>query len=512
MAQIIAGGTKPDSGGNVEVITQTQTTTWTQLQGKPYIAVSSKGIVNGLSNIPNDGVDFGPDTTSGATAPGQYGSPYTETSGIQETYNYLKSTSTTQNAVTIRLLEGNFYLNADVNIEIGNSSSTTTLPNTCHIIGNGKRTTYVWINQVGLKGIVYSVASGASVEDTVWSDFSLDVGDGSYGTNNISSNTTGNGAESMFQYILLGQAGGQGTIMSFINMSCYTGNSSSGYGPTNGGIYIAGTINIVASNSTFAGDRIINAQGGSGSSLPLTTYQNLLFVAFYGCFVGTTIAPAMFSGYLVSFTGCNVYSSLTGIGSSGLPTSYVFYSSTVICNIQLNGTPVMNVILEDSYVFGDNSPIVNSSSAATINNLILERCVFIDFYSGRVIANNVTATGITKLTDGYAQNDLIPPMPVPATPSLSANPPVSGTTYQNTNGYTIRLKIPVTYSPTSSAAATLATGTSSSSTVTTSTKVSYPAGITTGIINTYEMVVQAGQYFELVVTNATIGTVEVQAA
>ena len=82
MAQIIAGGTKPDSGGNVEVITQTQTISWTQLQGKPYTNVSSKGIVNGLSNIPNDGADFGPDTTKGATAVGQYGSPYTQTTGI----------------------------------------------------------------------------------------------------------------------------------------------------------------------------------------------------------------------------------------------------------------------------------------------------------------------------------------------------------------------------------------------------------------------------------------------
>ena len=98
------------------------------------------------------------------------------------------------------------------------------------------------------------------------------------------------------------------------------------------------------------------------------------------------------------------------------------------------------------------------------------------------------------------------------TPTISTNPPVSGTAYQNTNPYDIRLKIPVTYSPTSTAAATLATGTSSTSTVTTSTKVSYPAGITTGIIETYEIVVKAGQYFELVVTNATIGTVEVQAA
>jgi hypothetical protein len=44
---------------------------------------------NGLSNTPNDGADFGPDTLYGATAPGQYGPPYSHTSGIQEAYNYL---------------------------------------------------------------------------------------------------------------------------------------------------------------------------------------------------------------------------------------------------------------------------------------------------------------------------------------------------------------------------------------------------------------------------------------
>jgi hypothetical protein len=43
---------------------------------------------NGLSNTPNDGADFGPDTLYGATAPGQYGPPYTKTSGIQEALNY----------------------------------------------------------------------------------------------------------------------------------------------------------------------------------------------------------------------------------------------------------------------------------------------------------------------------------------------------------------------------------------------------------------------------------------
>ncbi|MBX8640793.1 MAG: hypothetical protein KIS29_10700 [Thermoplasmata archaeon] len=97
--------------------------------------------------------------------------------------------------------------------------------------------------------------------------------------------------------------------------------------------------------------------------------------------------------------------------------------------------------------------------------------------------------------------------------TLIANPPVSGTVYQNTNPYGIRLKIPITYNPSTSAAATLATGISSTSTVTTSTKVSLPSGLTAadGQILTYDMVVPAGWYYELVVTNATIGTVEVEA-
>ena len=53
------------------------------------VNVTSKGIINGLSVLPNDGTGgFGPDTTLGATAPGQYGSPYTEAYGIQESIDY----------------------------------------------------------------------------------------------------------------------------------------------------------------------------------------------------------------------------------------------------------------------------------------------------------------------------------------------------------------------------------------------------------------------------------------
>jgi len=59
------------------------------IQTKPYITVSAKGISNGLSDTFNDGADFGPDTLQGATAPNQYGPPYSNTYGIQEAVNYV---------------------------------------------------------------------------------------------------------------------------------------------------------------------------------------------------------------------------------------------------------------------------------------------------------------------------------------------------------------------------------------------------------------------------------------
>jgi len=59
------------------------------IQGKPYVTVSAKGISNGLSDTYNDGADFGPDTMLNATSPNQYGPPYTNTWGIQEAVNYV---------------------------------------------------------------------------------------------------------------------------------------------------------------------------------------------------------------------------------------------------------------------------------------------------------------------------------------------------------------------------------------------------------------------------------------
>ena len=75
------------------------------------VNVTPKGIVNGLSVLPNDGKGgFGPDTTKGATAPGQYGGTYTETVGIMEAWNYAVSS----NIETIELSPGTYTVTSQI--------------------------------------------------------------------------------------------------------------------------------------------------------------------------------------------------------------------------------------------------------------------------------------------------------------------------------------------------------------------------------------------------------------
>ncbi|MEM3860510.1 MAG: hypothetical protein QW478_14135 [Candidatus Micrarchaeaceae archaeon] len=73
---------------------------WKMLKGKPYVTVSAKGISNGLSNIPNDGADFGPDT------------PGTQTYGIQEAFNFVANSGKPS---IVKLLSGIFYPTSAIN-------------------------------------------------------------------------------------------------------------------------------------------------------------------------------------------------------------------------------------------------------------------------------------------------------------------------------------------------------------------------------------------------------------
>ena len=96
------------------------------VHGSSGIIVSSKGVVNGLSDIPNDGSHFGPDTMLGATSPNQTGAPYTQTGGIQEAINYA-SLAGQKVAVKPGLYKLYAYLHLPSNIKFKGESKINTI-------------------------------------------------------------------------------------------------------------------------------------------------------------------------------------------------------------------------------------------------------------------------------------------------------------------------------------------------------------------------------------------------
>ena len=95
------------------------------------------------------------------------------------------------------------------------------------------------------------------------------------------------------------------------------------------------------------------------------------------------------------------------------------------------------------------------------------------------------------------------------TGSLSTDSPVSGTVYQNTTGQPITVLMPVTYNPTSSAAATMTPALGSSSPPGSLPAESEPASLTVGRVRSYCLRVPAGWYYSFTTVNATLGTAQI---
>jgi len=110
---------------NLPLVTN-RVTRWDALKGAPYITVSANGISNGQSTILNDGADFGPDTMLGATSNDQYGPPYTQTAGIQEAINYVRSFANSESAYLpeIHLSPGTYLVHQPIYLKY----TSTNLP------------------------------------------------------------------------------------------------------------------------------------------------------------------------------------------------------------------------------------------------------------------------------------------------------------------------------------------------------------------------------------------------
>ena len=476
------------------------------------VYVTSKGIVNGLSVLPNDGKGgFGPDTTLNATAPGQYGSPYTETGGIDEAWKF----------------SPDIFCSGSINI-----STSITAPSNSHISITGDSNTLITAtaNMTSILSFTsstnkYIAINTIALNGNYFPNGTINVSYGIYVTNDAITNIHGYYPENFTSSPLYINGTGNVYILNYMD-------SALSYAAS---VYNEPSITIIGGggSTVFISDSFLqyplNVSGtpyflyvlNSGIVGVQNSSQNAYFINCWLAAVdylpsGQDFAYTIMSSGFISLINCDIEANSVA-GNVEKP-FYMFYLSSATSNSQTY-YPILNVtncnidwetITPSDYTSLTMTQIIDSNAVVNIKKSIIR------LNTTGTLTELSYSSGVTNISY-FAEflQTISPGMTFTryyTTPTLSTNPPVSGTTYQNTNPYDIRLKIPVTYSPTSSAAATLATGTSSSSTVTTSTKVSYPAGITTGIINTYEMVVPAGQYFELVATNATIGTVEVQAA
>lgn len=91
---------------------------WNVDAGTPFVTVSARGMANGLASVPNDGANFGPDTSG------------TTTSGIQEALNAIS-----QNGGTISIQRGTYTLNNPI-YQTGNYQTVIFEAGTTLLIGS----------------------------------------------------------------------------------------------------------------------------------------------------------------------------------------------------------------------------------------------------------------------------------------------------------------------------------------------------------------------------------------
>ena len=484
----------------------------TNIRGKPYITVSAKGIVNGLSRYPNDGADFGPDTTLGATAPGQYGSPYTETGGIMEAkaslpklYNPSSTRYVPSGLILLHFSDAMIKISTpiilydDEFVEITASDGFT-------------YTTFgVGISLTNYSGYITNTTSTSIIQ--ILKNPTNNTGNGTIKLSNLTLVNTYSASTNTFPVLYCGP-----------NTYSVTYSANTATDPMFGSLFLDKM--IVDDNNgnqplvylaTPGFEQLVDIgdiflSGNSGNYNMMTVAASHIKGGYwYILSTGAVAAPTVNeTGFMLSVSvgqDCHI-----GIYHFNFNGNGVLWTTGL--GGQTGAMAMFDIIRDEMQTIYNNGGLDQYTGHTTMGT---QTGIIIGYYSG---SSTSVPLGMSILDPPsnyivireYPQQRSATTNNIFQTPSLSANPPVSGTAYQNTNAYGIRLKIPVTYSPTSSAAATLTTGISQTSTVTTSTKVSIPAGVTAGEILTYEMDVPAGWYYELVVTNATIGTVEVQAA
>lgn len=384
---------------------------------KGYVTVSAKGIINGLSNQPNDGADFGPDSYN----PNYSGSgiPYTQTSGIQEALTYVNPGD------AVGLLQGDFEPTDTITITknvifMGIPSATQSLgplsqsPDEyglypVNVKSPGNKPTFTiefpgGTSTNGVTGFVYfhgiTLTGTDNIDNTL--EVAIESGNGSY--QNVNVQFQNSRITTYYDCVHVGSS----TNHSYVEFNSIHSLFDSFL---NGGIYcISGELYV---SQSHVNNSVMNVYASTSYGYKVeTTFQK---VTINGTISETALDTFQFFGSLghVEITGGHWYNNYGGnvfhlSGNSG--------ELMYIANISTYAGPGT----ADSFYFDSGAAVDNF----TANSVFMGGNGGVSFASGTTIGTNFLLTSIfphSKVTV--------------TTPSV----PTSGTAQQNTNPYPVNV-------------------------------------------------------------------------
>ena len=433
----------------------------------PEIIVSAKGVANGLSEEYNDGWDFGPDSYNPNSTSAI---PYTQTSGFLEAWNYAQNQILNGIYSTI-LIRGNIVLN--VPITLSSPTLTDTAPK---VITESTGSAVITLNIPDAEG--YAI----TVDTTNYSEVNF----------------------------------------------YFTGFVVSASQESGGFLYID---NVNTSNNNNIRLENINFGNGTYTSYPIylnnMKWVRFLHLQYYVTLTADSNAYVANSN-VFEFYGTNPQYGFTlnnitvAIlrGNNTLYYAFISLENIGYCRIEsflLNGLNITGTVNSLDLIGGVQSPYgsfinLGSGTSATINNLRIENCVWDQHGNASLLGSGITVnnfaimpknltTGSITASNGYTMSFM-------PSPTLSANPPVSGTVYQNTNPYDIEIDLPA-YATTAGTAGyvTVAKGPSSTPTAIGNQYVSGDTSDTSEQI--IRLRVPANWYYEFTASGVTFGTASV---
>lgn len=380
------------------------------ISGRFDVTVSPKGQANGKSRLMNGGSDFGPDTLLGAAAPGQYGPPFTKSSGIFEMINYCLGQAAASGTATTpeMVFQSGIY-------DITDSATFSPSANIAGVTFRGCGQNGFIINITNVTG--YCMTFDA----TKFTACNWHI-KGGFGTV-VNNSSTCDG----FMKIDYSVSGATAYSSSFVADAIQLGTNLVEF--ASNPLYL-NQFNSILIDNLFDYNNISGQGGGIGS----------LFVAHNIGIFGGWCNDTFYVGGTNCITIIEGLYNIQSIACTADGANFLVVKNSFFTQILVNPSGYIdNVYLDNIVQNATNTVLITSTNSSTanigrlvINGLRYNNTAYTDFYTllgfSSVKMSNVVAVG-TSATQ-LLQNS-------PATPTI----PASGTAVTNTNNYPVIVNI-----------------------------------------------------------------------